>query len=112
MKEERLYRNDGPSVYLFRARANVMGLNDFNRHHRDEVRRVTVCGICGEEDEDLGHFMLRCEGISERDERLVERMRGVDEVETLGKLLFTGGCVKEVGMMIYQMWGERSFKMG
>ena len=30
-----------------------MGLNDFNRHWREEDRRVTLCGICGEEDEDL-----------------------------------------------------------
>ena len=43
---------------------------------------------------------------------MVERMRGVDDVETLGKLLFTGGQVREVGMMIYRMWGERSIKMG
>ena len=74
--------------------------------------QVYMCEICGEEEEDLCHFILRCRGIRERDERMVERMRGVDDVETLGKLLFTGGCVKEVGMMIYRMWGERSFKMG
>ena len=39
-------------------------------------------------------------------------MRGVNDVETLGKLLFTGGRLNEVGMMIYRMWGERSRKMG
>ena len=112
VKDEDIYRNDGPSVYLYRARANVMGLNDFNRHQREEARRVTLCGICGEEDEDLCHFLLRCRGISERDDRMIERMRGVDDVDTLGKLLFTGGHVKDVGTMIYRMWGERSTKMG
>ena len=35
VKEEEIYRNDGPSVYLYRARANAMGLNDFNRHQRE-----------------------------------------------------------------------------
>ena len=111
-REENIYRNDGPSVSLYRARANVMGLNDFNRHQREEIRRETLCGICGEEVEDLSHFMLRCKGLEERDEEMVERMRGVDEIETLGRLLFTGGHVRDVGMMIYRMWGERSIKMG
>ena len=73
---------------------------------------MTLCGICGEEDEDLCHFILRCKGIGERDERMVESMRGVDDVETLGKLLFIGGRLDEVRMMIYRMWGERSRKMG
>ena len=66
VKEEGIYRNNRPSVYLYRARANVMGLNDFNRHQREEARRITLCGVCGEEDEDLGHFILRCRGIGER----------------------------------------------
>ena len=112
VKEEEIYRNDGPSVYLYRARANAMGLNDFNRHQREVDRRVTLCGVCGEEDEDLCHFILKCRGIRERDERMIESMRGVNDVETLGRLLFTGGHVKEVGMMIYRMWGERINKMG
>ena len=106
VKEENIYRNDGPSVSLYRARDNVMGLNDFNRHQREEIRRETLCGICGEEVEDLCHFVLRCKGLEERDEAMVERMRGVNEEETLGRLLFTGGHVKDVGMMIFRMWGR------
>ena len=51
--------------------------------------QVYMCKICGEEEEDLCHFILRCRGIRERDERMVERMRGVDDVETLGKSHFT-----------------------
>ena len=58
--------------------------------------QVYMCKICGEEKEDLCHFILSCRGIRERDERMVERMRGVDEVETLDKLLFTGGHVQGV----------------
>ena len=43
---------------------------------------------------------------------MIESMRGVNDEETLGRLLFTGGHIKEVGMMIYRMWGERINKMG
>ena len=72
----------------------------------------TLCGLCGEEVEDLGHFVLRCKELNERDVALVERMRGESEDETLGALLFGGGVVKEVGIMIYRLWGERSSRMG
>ena len=65
VREEDIYRNDGPSVYLFRARANALGLNDFNRHGREVEERETLCGMCGEEVEDLGHFMLRCKELNE-----------------------------------------------
>ena len=58
VKEEDIYRNDGPSVFLYRARANALGLNDFNRHRGGGDMRETLCGLCGEEVEDLGHFML------------------------------------------------------
>ena len=90
VKEENTYRNDGPSVYLYRARTNALGLNDFNRHGRDVDRGETLCGLCGEEVEDLGHFVLRCKELSERDDALIQRMRGENEEETLAALLFTG----------------------
>ena len=109
MKEEGIYRNDSPSVFLYRARANALGLKDFNRHREGGE---TQCGLCGEEDEDLGHFILRCREIGERDCDMVERMRGENDNETLGLLLFSRGEIKDVGMMIYRMWGERTLKLG
>ena len=112
VRDEDIYRNDGPSVYLFRARTNALGLNDFNRHGREVDERETLCRLCGEEVEDLGHFMLRCKELNERVDVLVDRMRGENDRETLGALLFEGGELKEVGSMIYRLWGERSSKMG
>ena len=91
VREEDIYRNDGPSVCLYRARANALGLNDFNRHGREVDERETLCGLCGEEVENLGPFVLRCKELNERDVAMVERMRGESEEETLGALLFEGG---------------------
>ena len=112
VKEEDIYRNDKPSIFLYRARANALGLNDFNRHRGRGGIDETMCGLCSEEVEDLGHFMLRCRVLEERHSELIERMRGVNDDETLGSLLFSGGEIKEVGIMIYRMWGERMFKLG
>ena len=42
VREEDIYRNDGPSIYLFRARTNALGLNDFNRHGREVDERETI----------------------------------------------------------------------
>ena len=91
VKEEDIYRNDGPSVFLYRARANALELNDFNRHRGGGGIDETLCGLCSEEVEDLGHFMLRCRVLEERDSELIERRRGVNDNETLGSLLFSGG---------------------
>ena len=71
----------------------------------------TLCGLCGEEVENLGHFVLRCNELNEMDVALVERMRRESEDEILGVLLFGGEVVREVGIMIYRLWGERSSRM-
>ena len=57
IEEEICYDNSRDSELLFKARANVLGLEDLKRHKREN----TDCKICDmKEKEDLGHFMLRC----------------------------------------------------
>ena len=108
MREETFYKNGEASRLIFRARTNTMALNDRFRHDRGDIRRCTNCSICAVEYEDLGHFLLRCERLDgERDRVLLREMRGRNDTETLGNLLFGGGRWEEVGRMLCRMWRAR-----
>ena len=61
IKEETIYDNTPASVVLFQARTNSLPLEDRKRHESKE----TTCRLCGEETEDLGHFILICTKLSE-----------------------------------------------
>ena len=91
MREETFYKNGEASRLLFRARTNTMALNDRFRHDRGDIRRCTNYSICAVEYEDLGHFLLQCERLDgERDRVLMRELRGADDIETIGNLLFRG----------------------
>ena len=61
IKEETIYDNTPASVVLFQARTNSLPLEDRKRHESKE----STCRLCGEETEDLGHFILSCTKLSE-----------------------------------------------
>ena len=110
VREEKFYKNGEVSRLIFRARSNTLALNDRFRHDRGENRRDTNCSICGAEMETLEHFVLRCERLEgERDAELLREMRGTDDKETLGNLLFKGGKVVRAGEMIKKLWGRRKY---
>ena len=111
LREADCYGNTEASKILFRARTNSMELNDKYRHDKGEIRRSTTCRICKVEMEDLTHFILRCEGLERRRTEIVRELEGRCERETLGKMLFEGERVVEVGEMIYEMWKERRSKI-
>ena len=58
--EENFYDNSQGLVLLFRCRTNTMPLNNRNRHSNGDTR----CPCCGEENEDLEHFLLHCPAYS------------------------------------------------
>ena len=72
---------------------------------------TTICKICKVEVEDLTYFMLRCIGLERRRMEIVRELEGRCERETLGKMLFKGEKVVEVGDMLYEMWNERRSKI-
>ena len=110
VREAQCYGNTEASKILFRARTNTMDLSDRYRHDKIENRRSTICRLCKKETEDLTHFLLKCEEIKRRDTEMIKELEGRCEKETLGKMLFKGERVKEVGEMIYAMWKERKGK--
>ena len=102
MEEENCYDNSKNSELLFKARANVLGLEDLRRHYKEN----TDCKICNKgEKEDLGHFLLRCEKLEwRRDRRLFTEG---EEVDRIGRLLFEKEKIEEVKIMLGKMWRER-----
>ena len=61
IKEETCYDNKPESIIWFKARTNSLPLNDRKRHTSGE----TGCQMCGEEVEDLTHFLLFCREYNE-----------------------------------------------
>ena len=105
VEEENCYDNSKDSELLFKARANVLVLEDLKRHKKEN----TDCKICNMgEREDLGHFVLRCEKLEwVRNRRLFTEGT---EVDRLGRLLFEKEKIEEVKRMLGKMWKERGFQ--
>ena len=99
------YRNDANSTYYARARINSLGLEEAkgrgNRHYD------RTCKLCGEEDDDLTHFAIKCRALEgKRDYNLVDR-RIEDPVQRLIKVLFEQEDHQGVGRMIKGLWFRR-----
>ena len=105
IKEEKYYDNMEASVILFRARANTLNLNINNRHRRGDGN--TTCEICGEGEEDLSHFILKCRKLEGK--RNKELFGEGEEEGVIGKLLFSGERIQDVKVMLGRMWREREY---
>ena len=60
IKEEKCYDNRPESKLLFLARTNSLDLNTENRHKKEIEEQDTSCTLCGNENEDIIHFMIDC----------------------------------------------------
>ena len=102
-----IYDNTPASEILFRARTNTLNLRDRKRFKGEE----TKCLICGEELENLQHFLLECEGYKE--ERItsmkLQQPYRENRSEVIGRFLFEIKNEKEaeVKETIYKMWWKR-----
>ena len=109
IREEKIYDNTFVSELLFGARSNSLNLNDMKKHSGGEA----TCDVCGEEEEDLIHFMVRCRGLEDRrDRELIEKYRGRDDRETTGKILFymKKDEVEKLKKILRFMWTKRSLR--
>ena len=95
------YDNRWESVLLFRARSNTLRLGWRERF----VGGGVGCVMCGAEEENLEHFLVRC-----------ERLRGLRErygVESVGDALGFGGIeIEVVKRYIRDAWSERGRLVG
>ncbi len=100
--QDSMYFNDHASELLYRCRSNTMQLKDRKRF----IGEATECKLCGEEKEDLEHFLLWCPAYAtERAESQI--LQQPYEEEVLGKLLFENNNITESKQMILKLWRKR-----
>ena len=99
---ENCYRNNGHSAYLAKARTNSLQLEE---HRGRGIQHYdSTCKLCGEEIEDIVHFLIKCEKLeAKRDDTLIDGTTQ-DPVEKLRRLLFENEKYQETGRMIKNLW--------
>ena len=100
------YRNNSHSAFLAKSRKNFLQLEEHKG--RGNQNYDTTCKLCGEEEEDIAHFLVKCKELEgERDSRLMNGTQQSTE-EKLVQLLFENKEHQEVGKMIKKLWMTRN----
>ena len=110
IKQEKIYDNRWSSVLLFRARANVLSLNDRQRFNKERIDGDTSCRLCKEGYEDLEHFLINCKKLEEeRNPRIMNKTKGNNDENTVGNILFDieDKDLEDTKKMLAKMWNKR-----
>ena len=96
-------------MYFARARLNSLGLEEAKG--RGKAYYNKTCKLCGQEEEDLIHFMLKCPFLEKkRDYNIIDR--GIVEPKArLVNGLFRQNEFQKTGKMIKDMWGMKRNKL-
>ena len=105
-KMDKIYDNTPLSVLLYKARSNILPLNDRKRWSNGD----TSCKACGAVMEDLNHFLLYCPKYNEIRSTIIQLQQPYQRIEQdiIGRYLFRGDmedCKKSLG----RMWNKRQF---
>ena len=105
VRYEFCYRNSIDSTFYAKARMNALKLEEQMGRGKENYDRS--CKLCGQEDEDIVHFIVTCEKLEEaRNTDLLDR--GIENPEeTMRKILFREERGQEVGKMIRKLWESR-----
>ena len=104
IKEEKCYDNRPESNLLFQARTNSLDLNAENRHKKKVEEQDTSCKLCGNEYEDIIHFMIDCREIEKtRDKQLMKRHQDENKETMIGNILFKQENIEETKIMLGKM---------
>ena len=99
------YRNNLNSTFLARARINSLKLEEAKGRGNPNYDRT--CKLCGEEEENIVHFLIDCKALEEeRNYDIVDNSRANSE-EKMIKLLFQTGRYQETGYMVKKLWQKR-----
>ena len=101
---DKVYDNTPSSVLLYKARTNVLPLNDRKRWANED----TKCKACGEEMENLKHFLLHCPKYNEIRITIPELQQPFqnNESDVIGRFLFESE-MEVCKMKLKQMWKIR-----
>ena len=81
------YRNNIRSTYLAKARTNSLQLEE--HIGRGIINYDKTCKLCGEEEEDLEHFLIRCPELEgKRNPEIIEGGLPMTSKEITAHILF------------------------
>ena len=67
-----------------------------------------MCQLCGKEEEDLEHFIIKCTKLEEsRNKKIMEKVEKIKEENRLAYILFKLKDWVETGKMIFKLWHLR-----
>ena len=99
------YRNSRDSVYYARARTNSLKLEEAIGRGNKFYNKT--CKLCGKEEEDLLHFMIKCTALeSKRCYKIIDKNFS-DPRQRLIEVLYRQEDHRGVGWMIRAMWLRR-----
>jgi len=99
------YRNNNNSTFYARARINALKLEEHKGRGIEGYNKK--CRLCGEEDEDLVHFISKCKKLEQvRDYNLLDRNIS-DPEDRMRILLYRDDRSWRVGKLIRDLWDLR-----
>ena len=99
------YRNNMNSTFLARARVNSLKLEE--AVGRGNIFHDRMCKLCGQEEEDIVHFIVKCKALeTKRNYALLDRSI-VNPEERMVKLLFKQKDFQGAGKMVKELWFKR-----
>ena len=103
------YDNTPASVTLYKARTNILPLNDRNRHTNNE----TACKVCDCVLEDLEHFLIECQYYTEIRQQSIELQKPhlENKSEIMGYFLFSEENLYQKKKILQKMWNHREKRM-
>merc|ERR1712179_291989 len=105
IKYELCYRNSLDSTFYAKARINALKLEE--QIGRGKENYDKSCKLFGREDDDMVHFIVKCEKLEEaRSKDLLDRGTR-DPEEVMRILLFRDERGQEIGRMIRNLWESR-----
>ena len=96
------YRNSYNSKFYARTRTNA--LQQEEHKGRGNKNYNTTCKLCGEEDEDIVHFTVKCSKLEQKRDPALVNKEIVNPIDRMKELLFRSNKHLEVSYMIRNMW--------
>ena len=105
IKEEDMYDNSKRSNVWFKIRTNTLNLNDRKRFENGN----TFCELCGKEEENLNHFLLKCEKIQNERNQCIELQKplNLDEGNTMEIFIYQKENIQRKMKTAEIMWLKR-----
>ena len=96
------YRNNSYSAFLAKARINSLQLEEHKSRGCQNYDKK--CKLCGEETEDIVHFLIKCKELEKmRNYKLINKNIRNPE-ERLRELLYKNKEHQEIGKLIKNLW--------